>query len=264
MWDNPRLLNAAAAALFALSFALAVYAAGRMLAHSSVFPLKAIRVEGELRHVGRDDVVDALQGRVSGTFFTADLEGIRAIFEGIAWVRRAEVRRRWPDRLEVRLEEHVALAYWGQIQGQGQAQGQAQGQEQRLVNTFGELFSGRTDAALPLLGGPAGSEREVARSYALFRELFAPLELEPQAVLLSPRHAWRLKLSNGLTLQLGRESDKDRILDRLARFVAAYPLTIGKLSRHLDYVDLRYPNGFALRIPDLPGPAAHKAPRKQI
>ncbi len=242
MWGDPRLLNAIANALFAMALALVVYAAGTALAHSQVFSLRAIRVQGELSHVNRGQIVEALQGRVSGTFFTVDLEAIRSMFEGIPWVRRAEVRRHWPDGLEVKLEEQVALARWGQ--------------EGRLVNVHGELFAGQTELDLPLLGGPAGSECEVARRYAQFHNLLAPLALDLRTVTLSQRRSWQLKLSNGLTVQLGRDNDKDPAQERLARFVDVYPRTIGRLARRLDYADLRYPNGFALRVPEFASPEA--------
>jgi cell division protein FtsQ len=151
-------------------------------------------------------------------------------------VRRAELRRKWPDCLEVRIEEQVALARWGQ------------GKRTQLVNAQGELFRGQSDESLPLLAGPAGTESEVARRYVAFRELLAPLGLEPRQVLLSSRMAWQLKLSNGLTAQLGRDSEKDRVEDRLARFVAAFQQILATPRQRFDYVDLRYPNGFALRV----------------
>src|SRR5204863_8632011 len=122
-------------------------------------------------------------------------------------------------------------------------------------NTYGELFHGQGDAALPLLAGPPGSAAEVASRYAEFRKQLVPLGLELKSVLLSPRYAWQLQLSNGLTVQLGRDREKDRAVERFARFAAVYPHTLAKLERRLDYVDLRYPNGFALRVPE-PG-AAH-------
>jgi len=242
VWDNPRLANAAANALYALALALITYAGALVLAESPVFSLKTIVVGGELRHVARDEIVGALQGRVKGTFFTVDLEAVRTLFEGIPWVRRAELRRGWPDRLEVRIEEHVALARWGQRR------------EQRLVNTHGELFRGESDAALPVFSGPAGSEGEVTQRYLAFRGLLAPLALEPQQVLLSSRLSWQVKLSNGLTLQLGHDSDRDRVEGRLSRLVSVYPQTLGDSRHRLDYVDLRYPNGFALRVHEIAGP----------
>src|SRR5438552_15433781 len=204
VWDNPRLANVAANALYSLALALIVYAGARVLFESPVFSLKTIVVGGELQHVARDEIVHALQGRVKGTFFTVDLEAVRALFEGIPWVRRAELRRRWPDRLEVRIEEHAALARWGQRRGP------------QLVNTHGELFHGQSDATLPLFSGPAGSEGEVTQRYLAFRGLLAPLALEPRQVLLSSSLSWHVKLSNGLTVQLGPASARGRIAGRSA------------------------------------------------
>jgi cell division protein FtsQ len=241
VWDSPRLVNAGAGVLAALAFALLAYAGGSVLLESPAFLLKTIAVEGDLVRVERREIINALQGRVRGTFFTVDLEAVRALLEGIPWVRRAELRRTWPDRLEVRIEEQVALARWGQ-----------QRKEAQLVSAQGELFRGQSDAELPILAGPSGTEGEVARRYLAFRDLLAPLALEPRQVLLSSRLAWQLKLSNGLTVQLGRDSEKDRVEDRLARFVSAFPLTLAKSRQRLDYVDLRYSGGFALRVTETP------------
>jgi len=240
LWDNPRLANAAAGAFAALAFALLAYAGARSLLDSPAFLLRTIVVEGGLQRVERREIVDALQGRLHGTFFTVDLESVRSLFEGIPWVRRAELRRIWPDALEVSVEEQVALARWGQ------------GRKAQLVNAQGELFRGQSEEPLPVLAGPAGTEGEVARRFIEFRDLLAPLGLEPRQVLLSPRLAWQLRLSNGLTIQLGRDSDKDRVEDRLARFVSVFPQTLADLRQRVDYVDLRYPNGFAVRITEKP------------
>jgi len=236
VWDNPRLANAAAGVLCVLALVLLAYAGGRVLLESPAFLLKTIVVEGGLERVERREIIGALQGRLRGTFFTVDLEEVRSLFEGIPWVRRAELRRRWPDCLEVRIEEQVALGRWGQ------------GKKTQLVNMQGELFRGQSDESLPVLAGPAGAEGDVARRYLAFRDLLAPLALEPRQVLLSSRMAWQLKLSNGLTVQLGRDSDRDRVEERLARFVSAFPQTLAQSRQRLDYVDLRYPNGFALRV----------------
>jgi cell division protein FtsQ len=236
VWNSPRAANAAAAALAAFALALLAYAGGRALVESPVFLLKTIVVGGDLERVERRDIVKALQGRVTGTFFTVDLESVRALFEAIPWVRRAELRRRWPDCLEVRIEEQVPLARWGQ-----------QKKGSQLVNAQGQLFPGQSDEALPSLAGPAGSEAEVVRRYLAFRDALAPLGLAPTQVLLSARLAWQMRLSNGITMQLGRDTEKDRVEDRVARFVSAYPQTLARSRQRIDYVDLRYPNGFAVR-----------------
>jgi cell division protein FtsQ len=152
----------------------------------------------------------------------------------------------------VRIEEHVALARWGQRR------------EPQLVNTHGELFRGRSDATLPIFSGPAGSEGEVTQRYLAFRDLLAALALEPRQILLSSRLAWQLGLSNGLTVKLGRDSDKDRVDGRLARLVSVYPQTLGESRHRPDYVDLRYPNGFAMRVPETVARESRKPARKRV
>jgi len=239
MWNNPRLLNLMANALYMLAALLAVSAGIYALVRSPTFPLKMIRIDGDLSKVERSTIVEALQGQLQGTIFTADLDLVRERFETIPWVRRAVVRRAWPDRLDVHIEEHVELARWGRRE------------DMRLVNMQGELFNAASDRDLPVFAGPAGSEGEVTRAYAEFAKLLRPLGLEPRQVLLNERHAWQLKLASGLVLQLGRNLAKDDVNERLARFVEVYPRTLGPMKRRLDYVDLRYPSGFALRVPGL-------------
>ena len=70
-----------------------------------------------------------------------------------------------------------------------------------------------------------------------------------ERVVLSPRHAWQLRLANGLHLALGRDPEAAEL--RLKSFVAAYPATLSPGGRRYESVDLRYPNGFAVRVPDL-------------
>ena len=247
MWDNPRLLNTAANFLIGLAALLFAYAGLQLLLRSALFPLKEIVVRGEMKNAGAVEIESAVDG-VGGNFFAADLAAVRERLEQVAWVRRVDLRRVWPDRIEVKLEEHVALARWG---GTG------------LVNTFGEPFSApmNDDAAaqLPLFTGPAGSEGELARRYRRFVELLAPLGETPErvvvTVVLSPRYAWQLRLAGAqggaLSLELGRDG-AEPVEQRLARFVAAYPASLGRLPRRAaadhGFVDLRYPNGFALRV----------------
>ena len=231
MWDNPDLLNGCADTLYALAAAAAIYAGVHWLIHSPLLPLRHIALQGDIGHVTREQAEAAARAGAVGTFFSIDLDAVRRAFEALPWVRKVEVRRLWPDRIQVAIEEHVALARWG-----------ADAKAMRLVNTYGEVFAGALSDAerLPQFAGPGGSAREMARGYGAFRQ-----------VLLSPRYAWQLRLSNGLTLELGRDQLKEPVLERLSRFVAFYAQTLGQLNRRLDYVDLRYPNGFALRVPEI-------------
>jgi len=240
MWDSPRLLNGMANALFALALLLALLIVVRAEVESPMFALKTIRVEGELLHVSRAEVIQVLEGRLRGTFFTVDIESIRAMFEEIPWVRRAQVRRVWPDTVEVQVEEHLPIAHWNRDNsGPG-----------LLVSAYGDVFLGHSDAPLLRLSGPEGTERDVVRRFVAFRDALAPIGLEPVEVSLSPRYAWQTKLNNGLLLHIGRDLEKDPAVARLERFVRIYPHTVARMSRRPSYVDLRYSNGLALRAPE--------------
>lgn len=235
MWDNPRVLNAAAGTLTAVALALFVAEGLRLLLVSPLFPVREIEVHGTLAHLDAAEIESASRAGLHGNFFAANLGALQAALEQLPWVRSVDVRRAWPDRLSVRIEEHVPFARWG---------------DAALVDTHGEVFAASTSAKLPLLAGPPGTEREVAARYLLFAQLLAPLATPLERVILSPRYAWQLRLANGLDIELGRDLPKDPVGVRLARFVAVYPALQSELAQRADYVDLRYANGFALRLGD--------------
>jgi len=235
VWHNPRLLNLLAALLTGVAALTFLFAGVHLLLRSALFPLREITVHGALEHTARAQLERASNGRITGNFFAVDLGAVRAALEALPWARRVQVRRVWPDRLEVTIEEHMALARWG---------------DDALVNTYGERFAATIDAALPQFAGPAGTEGEVTRRYRHYAELLAPLGSPLEQVILTPRFAWQLRLASGLTIVLGREMAAYPVDARLTRFVAVYAQTPGSIAQRHDYVDLRYPNGFALRLPD--------------
>ena len=103
-----------------------------------------------------------------------------------------------------------------------------------------------------------GSAKEIAIQYGYFQRSLGTIGLAPVQVQVSARRAWQVRLASGLTLQLGREN----VEARLDRFIAVYDRTVGRLQRKLAYVDLRYPNGFAVRIPELNEPQDKPRARK--
>ena len=232
MWDKPALLDRVAKALYGAAAVLALYGAVLAVIQLPLFPLREVRVVDIAPHVTAEQVAQIVKRDLRGNFFTLDLAAARAAFEGLPWVRRVQVRRHWPDRLDVALEEHAPLARWG---------------DTALVSTTGEVFEGEHAGLLPVFNGPAGSAKEIAIQYQHFRRGLAAIGQVPVLVKVSPRRAWQVTLENGLTLELGRE----HVEARLARFVGTYERSIGGLGRRIDYVDLRYPNGFAVRIPEL-------------
>jgi cell division protein FtsQ len=241
MWHDIKMLNAVSGALFGL-IALALLSSGLWwLAQRPMFTLKVIRIEGmgeELRHIDRSTIRSTAIPRIKGNFFTADLDAVRLAFEAVPWVRRATVRREWPNKLIVELEEHKALGTWGD--------------DGRLLSVKGDVFTANLDEAeedgdLLEFSGPEGSEKEVVARFNEFRDWFAPVNLVPDGVQLSSRYAWTVKLNTGMTVELGREQSKTTLKERVARLVGVYPQLVARLQDRIESVDLRYPNGLALK-----------------
>src|SRR6185503_18474644 len=230
--DKPALMNAFANTLFTLAVLLVLGAAALYAARQPAFALREVWIGNELKQVTREQIEDVVRREVRGGFFTINLATARAAFERLPWVRGVNVRRQWPARLDVVLEEHEPMARWGTA---------------ALVNTHGEVFQAAYDGELPLFIGPEGAAREIAIQYRYFQRGLAAMGETPVQVQVTARRAWQVRLQGGLMLELGREN----IEARFSRFVALHDRTIGRLERRIDYVDLRYANGFAVRVPEL-------------
>ena len=239
MWNKPHLLNALSDLLILAAAAALLAAAAVWLVRVPALPVRQVVFTRDLPHTQRADLEQVLPPVLRGNFFSIDLEAVRGALEKLPWVRKVELRRVWPARLEVKIEEHRPVARWGEGRGE-------------LVNSFGEVFAATPPeaelAALPLLYGPQGTAPEVLKRYGEFVGNFQPLAQRPVQVTLSPRLAWQLKLENGMLVDIGREQPKSPVGVRLARFIEVYPETVGKRATRPAVVDLRYPNGFAMRV----------------
>jgi len=239
MWNKPHLLNAIADLLMLVASAALLAAAAVWLVRVPSLPVRQVVFADALPHTQRLEIEQVLPGALKGNFFSLNLEAVRGTLEKLPWVRKVDVRRVWPARLEVRIEEHRPVARWGEGRGE-------------LVNSYGEVFTavlGDSElAVLPLLAGPAGSSQEVLRRYSELVGSFRTVGEKPVQVTLSPRLAWQLKLENGMLVDMGREQAKAPLGVRLQRFIEVYPETVAKRAIRPAVVDLRYPNGFAMRV----------------
>ncbi len=96
--------------------------------------------------------------------------------------------------------------------------------------------------------GPEGSEREVLARYKEFCKRFAQIHLVPKEIRLSNRYAWSVRLDNGMNVEFGREKDRNTISDLMDRLKEAYPQLAEKTGDGIESIDMRYPNGLALKL----------------
>ena len=212
-----------------------------------VFTIHQIQLQGEggrnLQHVNQALVRTQVLSHLNGNFFSVRLDQARKAFEELPWIRSASVRRVWPNGLSVTLEEQQPIGIWNTNDGP------------KLVNNYGELFTvnlaeADIDKGLIEFSGPTNSNKEAVDLYQQLNEWFKPLDAKVVSLALSSRYSWTTRLDNGMTFELGRDLDqKDRsqIKSRVDRFFRVWTEVSEKLQNKVDYIDLRYANGFAIR-----------------
>ena len=193
------------------------------------WPMRTLAVQGEFAQVDEQAVREAVLPLVARGFFAVDLDEVRAAVAALPWVERVEVRKRWPDRLEVTLHEHTPVARWG---------------DDRMLSEDGALFAAPegAGAGLPLFEGPESRAGELMAVHGIARPLFLPLGLRIDTVTLSARGSWSLRLDDGTRIEAGRGDPQAR----LARFARMLPQLRDDPTRRIVRADLRYTNGFAI------------------
>lgn len=237
-----KLMNTTATVLF-LAFAVLVgLATARWAARLSAFDIQGIVVSGDISHNNAVTLRANVAPRLSGTFFSIDLPRVRAAFEAVPWVRRATVRREFPNRLQVVLQEHQAVAYWG-----------SEG-ELRLINSFGEVFEANAGEIeqdmLPHLNGPQGQSAEVLAMYRALAPLFEKMGMPMDELSLSVGGSWRAELESGASIEMGRGGVAE-LSERVHRFLATLTQVTSRYARQpgaLESADLRHDNGYAIRL----------------
>jgi cell division protein FtsQ len=237
-----KLMNTTALVLLLTFVALSVVATARWISRLPTFDIRSISVAGQVSHNNALTLHANVAPRMSGTFFTVDLARVRTAFEAAPWVRRAVVHRQFPNRLQVVLQEHQAVAYWG-----------SDG-ESRLINSYGEVFEANVGEVeqdmLPRLNGPEGQGAEVLTMYRAVAPLFDQMELPVDQFELTGRGSWRARLNTGAVIELGRGT-VDEVVAKANRFLKTLTQVTTRYGRQANAVesaDLRHENGYAIRL----------------
>ncbi len=201
------------------------------MADPLAWPVRSVQVEGDFRHLQAGDIQDRVETLASDGFFAMNVAVIQQHLQQLPWVEQVSVRRVWPDKLSIRLREQQPVARWG-----------ASG----FLNARARVFEPEQAVdieQLPALEGPEGYQQRVLAMYGRMGRMLEPLRLGVDRLQLDARRTWRVQLSNGLQLEVGRSQP----MQRLARFVRVYPAILAAGKKRMLSVDLRYSNGFAVQ-----------------
>ncbi len=240
-WDI-RLMNITSAVLVVGVLCMSLGAAAWWALRHPVFAIQKMAVYGDTAHHNEVTLRANVMPQLAGNFFTLDLQQAKATFEQLPWVRKATVRREFPNRLRVRLDEHQPVALWGE------------NTETSMVNQEGVVFEANVDDIdadqLPVLSGPSGQSVLVWQMYNYLKPIFATVSMGMDKLELSPRGSWRVQTDSDATIELGRGTQQEVgqrlqvFLKTVAQVTSRYQRTTGSVLA----ADLRHTNGYALRL----------------
>lgn len=208
-------------------------------------PIARISVQGDLAYVSQEAVQRRIAPFTQGNFFSVDLRSMREELESMPWIAHAEVRRVWPDQIDVRLEEQLPIARWG---------------DEALLNNQGQAFAPQelnNYQHLPQLSGPQRAQPQVMQQYQILSQLLRPMGFTVVGLQLRERGSWFLSATENTSGQriemlLGR----DHIVEKMRRFAAVYERELKEQSANIARIDLRYANGLAVAWREPVEPAA--------
>ena len=189
MWDDARQMNAIAITLFVITVLGLAWALVVLLVRQPALAFREVVITTPIERANAAQLETMIREELTGTFFTMDLERARSVLKEVPWVRDVALRRQWPHRLEVAVDEYEPYARWN---------------DTALVDPRGDVFAAQWSAPLPRFEGPEGRTPEVAARYQAWSEALRPLALTIDAVRLSPRGGWQLRTSRAAGAARGR------------------------------------------------------------
>ena len=230
------------------------------------FQVEELRISTDFEQLQPQQIRERVLPLIQNNYFAVDLKKVEQVVENIPWVDQVSVRRQWPRSIHIRLSEQKAIAQWG---------------EDAYLNSRAEPFlvSQKIIGDLPYLYGPKGTEQELLERFHDWKKRFAQKKLILERLTMSPRYSYQARVfipreqqkqlteqalmelfekkeqpvpvldwhqiaPFALTLNLGKEAVEQRV----DRFIAAFPQAFNEELLKVESVDLRYPNGFAVRF----------------
>ncbi len=196
--------------------------------NSPYFPIEHVEINGGLKRTDMKVLQNITAQHVRGNIFKIDLNEIKSEYKKLPWIKAVQVKRMWPDTIVVDLEERKPIAYW---------------KEGGLVDENGEVFKVESQEDFPVFSGRKSILPKLTAFYVKNAPLFEKQQLVIREVNYTERAAWFLMLNNDVSLRLGRKN----IDERVARFLSAWATVLSSKKNTLEYVDLRYKDGFAVK-----------------
>lgn len=187
------------------------------------------------------------QQKVS-SFFTSDLQVLRDITIGLAWVDQVSVTRDWQRGIMVKALPKQGVANFG---------------TERLVDAKGAVFVPAdnrelTQAQFATLQGEMTQAPVIMQQMQQINGWYAPLDMQVEDIILSPRMTWLIRFDNGLRVIVDNENTAQKLLN-LSQLLGNQ---LSTRRDNIQSIDLRYKNGFTIawNVEELPVEKSNEQP----
>jgi len=206
-----------------------------------VFPVRNVDVLGTLDYTDRRYLSQLVESDLEKGLLAINIERVRNKLETLPWVAAAHIRREWPGRLTVDIEEHEPAARWNDY-GLVSKRHEMFVPPQLHADSIRHMEWQEHFSSLPRLTGADGRHDAVLDDYRHYQMKLAALNLTIVALNEDDRHSQTLELSNSVIVKLGYEQQRTR----LDNFIAVHDRLVSEdQAGQLLRFDMRYNNGFA-------------------
>ena len=215
-------------------------------ANAAGFRIAAVALSGR-RYLAEQEILAAAGVTAGSSLLFLDVEASRRRLESVPWIAQATVRKLYPGRLEIAVEEREAFALW-QVGGKISVIA-ADG---TVLGPHGE----RKTAPLPLVVGPGAAPK--AQEILALLDRYPAIREQLRAAIRVADRRWNLRLKNGLDVRLP-ETEVARALDLLVALDRDKKL----VSRDVTAIDLRLPDRVTVRLSDDAAAAREQAEKER-
>lgn len=198
---------------------------------AEMVPIRYVQVEGAFQYIDKEDIKNKIHPLIQLSYFSIDLQRIQHALITLPWAEKVQVQRIWPNRLRLRIYEQQPVIRW---------------QEGSLLNSHGDIFKPiniETFQSLPVLYGPVEQRYQLLQVMNDLKLSLIEKGLHLTEFRVSDRQSWLLVMKNGMVIQLGRLQP----LQKFTQLMQAFQVLGNELVEKIEYIDMRYPNGYAVR-----------------
>ena len=192
-------------------------------------PVAEVVLTGEFPPEASSEILGQLKPLPAGGVLSLDLESVAAPVESLDWVEQVRVKRHWPDRLTIQVQQHRAVARWN---------------DSAYLNTAGEVVASWDEQpGLPRLYSTEAQADRILQHYLLLERALDPAGLQLVGASMDGNDNLSLSLVGSLQIELGNRD----LLPRLQRVLAVWKSELSERAARVEVIDARYATGVAVR-----------------